>query len=103
MGRASADGVAHRGRKAGVAGGERLGDEEWVAGRALEELLLIGAERDGEGAHRVARQRRHFEALDTMPPRQLAQHDLQRVGDAQLVVAERHDHECRYVVDPAGE
>ncbi len=90
---AGEDGVADRGRDVALAGGQHLGEEERVAGRAPVELLGVEAVGLGQRRDRLGRQPWQLAALD--PPRrgQLAEHDPQRVAQLELVVAVGRDDE----------
>ena len=93
------DGVGYR----RGARGERLDDEERIAGRLGVDLVGIDPVRCGELRDRRLRQRRELEAPHCAVRRQLAEHDPKRMAAIELVVAEGGDDQHRQVLDPAGE
>ncbi|MGH2887186.1 MAG: hypothetical protein ACRDPA_31575, partial [Solirubrobacteraceae bacterium] len=92
---ADGGGYVHPGRR------ERLGDEERIAARLLEQLLHIHRGGLGQRPHGVERERRDVTALGGARAGELAEDDLQRADRRQLVVAEGHERQRREVLDPS--
>ena len=84
----------------GVGGrGQRLGDEERVAAGHPVQGVAVGARARRQPPHRRARERRQRQPPDR-PPGQAAQHALERVRRAELVVAEAEDEHGGHRLDP---
>jgi hypothetical protein len=85
------------------AGAERLDHEERVAGGLAVELAGVDAVRLGEPRHHLGREPGEPHPPDRPAPRQVAEHDPQRMRPVELVVAVAGDHQRRHRLDPAGE
>ena len=92
--------VAHGLRQFDVGRGQRLGDEERIATGFFKQCFGIRARRFGHRADGIERQRRDVPALDSARAGQLSEHDLERSGRGQLVVAEGNQREHRQRLDP---
>jgi hypothetical protein len=94
-----ADGLGNAGRPAA----EHLADEERIAARLRVEVVLVGAVDRREAPDRAARKRRERDARDRGLGRELADHLLERMVDADLVVPVGADHERGHPADAPGE
>ena len=95
------DRVPHRVRNLIGARGERLDDEERIAGGLAIQLARIDAVRLGQLRDRRRRERSELQPSNRPARCQLAQHDPQRVRPGELVVAITHHDQGRNGLDPA--
>ena len=84
-------------------GPEYLGHEERIAARLIEQVVGIEPVRSGQLGDARARQAREREPLDLACRHELAEHDPQRVGGGELVLAVGGDYESRDRCDPVAE
>ena len=95
--------IAHRRRDLLTAGGEHLGDEERIAAGHPVQLAPRPALTGGQRRHRIPRERREANPLDSPLRRQITQHDPQRVRRLELIVAVRRDDQRGDRLETAGE
>jgi hypothetical protein len=84
-------------------GGQRLDDEERVAGGLAVELVGVDTIRLGELGDRPRGEPGGLQPPDPPAPRQLSEQDPQGMRAVELVVAIADDHQRRHRLHPAGE
>ncbi len=97
------DGIANGVGGTVRAGGQHLGDEEWVATREPVQLLRVDGLTPREEGDPGRRERRKAHPMHASPGGQLAEQDPERVRARQLVVAVRREHQRRHAAQPPGQ
>ena len=96
-------GVPDRVRDLVLARRQHLRDEERISRRLAVELVRVDAVRLGKRRHRRRREGLELEPLDRLAARELAEHEPERVGAVELVVAVAGENESGNALDPANE